>query len=218
MISLILLAAGEGRRFGRKKQFERLFGKPIYMLSLERLHKLFDETLLVLPEEDLQKTPVPEGVKKVAGGKERQDSVFNALIEAKGQVVVLHDCARPFASLELFKKVCELGEFHGKICAIPIRDTVKRVADSMVVQTIDRRGLWLSQTPQAFTKKVLLECHFKARNEGFFATDDAMVLERYGYKVGVVMGEPTNIKITYPEDMLLAEAIGLLLSYAKTPV
>ena len=83
----------------------------------------------------------------------------------------------------------------------------------MVVETVDRTNLWLSQTPQAFRKRTLLECHFKARNEGFCATDDAQLLERYGYKVGVIQGEPTNIKITYPEDMLLAEAIGKLLGY-----
>jgi len=82
-----------------------------------------------------------------------------------------------------------------------------------VVETVDRSNLWLSQTPQGFDRKVLLECHFKGRNEGFFATDDAMLLEHYGYKVGIVQGEATNIKITYQEDMVLAEAIGKILGY-----
>ncbi len=212
MISLILLSAGEGRRFGRKKQFEKLLGKPLFMHSLERLLDRFEETLLVLPEEDM-KISLPPGVVKVLGGKERQDSVFNALLEAKGDVVIVHDCARPFASLELFLKVSQLGDFEGKIPAVPVRDTIKRVAHGMVVETVDRKNLWLSQTPQAFRKRTLLECHFRARNEGFYATDDAQLLERYGYKVGIVQGEPTNIKITYPEDMLLAEAIGRLLGY-----
>ncbi|QID33287.1 2-C-methyl-D-erythritol 4-phosphate cytidylyltransferase [Pampinifervens florentissimum] len=213
MISLILLSAGEGRRFGRKKQFEKLFGKPLFMHSLERLIGKFDETILVLPPEDINLS-IPAGVVKVPGGKERQDSVFNALLEAKGDLVVVHDCARPFASLELFLRVCDLGEFEGKIPALPVRDTIKRVAHGMVVETVDRTNLWLSQTPQAFRKRTLLECHFKARNEGFYATDDAQLLERYGYKVGVLLGEPTNIKITYPEDLPLAEAIGRLLGYS----
>jgi 2-C-methyl-D-erythritol 4-phosphate cytidylyltransferase len=205
--SVILLAGGEGSRLGTKKQYIPLGGKPLYMHSLEKVLDLFEEVILVLPEEDLQKIKVPPKVKKVAGGKERQDSVLEGILEAEGDIVVIHDCARPFASRELFLKVSELGDFEGKICALPVRDTLKQVSEGMVIKTIDRTGLWHSQTPQAFLRKVLLECHFRARSEGFFATDDAMLLERYGYRVGVVMGEPTNIKITYPEDLALAQRL-----------
>jgi len=205
--SVILLAGGEGSRLGTKKQYIPLGGKPLYMHSLEKVLDLFEEVILVLPEEDLQKVKVPPKVKKVAGGKERQDSVLEGILEAEGDTVIVHDCARPFASRELFLKVSELGDFEGKICALPVRDTLKQVSEGMVIRTIDRTGLWHSQTPQAFLRKVLLECHFRARSEGFFATDDAMLLERYGYRVGVVMGEPTNIKITYPEDLALAQRL-----------
>jgi 2-C-methyl-D-erythritol 4-phosphate cytidylyltransferase len=205
--SVILLAGGEGSRFGTKKQYILLGGKPLYMHSLEKVLDLFEEVILVLPEEDLQKIKVPPKVKKVAGGKERQDSALEGILEAEGDIVIVHDCARPFASRELFLKVSELGDFEGKICALPVRDTLKQVSEGMVIKTIDRTGLWHSQTPQAFLRKVLLECHFRARSEGFFATDDAMLLERYGYRVGVVMGEPTNIKITYPEDIALAQRL-----------
>lgn len=213
MISLILLSAGEGKMFGEKKQFRKFLGKPLFMHSLEKTLGKFDEIILVLPPEDMERWPLPQGVKKVQGGKERQDSVFNALLEANGEVVVIHDCARPFASLDLFFKVSNLGEYQGKIPAIPVRDTIKRVLHGIVIETVDRSNLWLSQTPQGFDRKVLLECHFKGRNEGFFATDDAMLLEHYGYKVGIVQGEATNIKITYQEDMVLAEAIGKILGY-----
>jgi len=205
--SVILLAGGEGSRFGTKKQYIPLGGKPLYMHSLEKVLDLFEEVILVLPEEDLQKIKVPPKIKKVAGGKERQDSVLEGILGAEGDIVIVHDCARPFASRELFLKVSELGDFEGKICALPVRDTLKQVSEGMVIKTIDRTGLWHSQTPQAFLRKVLLECHFRARSEGFFATDDAMLLERYGYRVGVVMGEPTNIKITYPEDIALAQRL-----------
>jgi 2-C-methyl-D-erythritol 4-phosphate cytidylyltransferase len=205
--SVILLAGGEGSRFGTKKQYILLGGKPLYMHSLEKVLDLFEEVILVLPKEDLQKIKVPPKVKKVAGGKERQDSVLEGILEAEGDIVIIHDCARPFASRELFLKVSELGDFEGKICALPVRDTLKQVSEGMVIKTIDRTSLWHSQTPQAFLRKVLLECHFRARSEGFFATDDAMLLERYGYRVGVVMGEPTNIKITYPEDLALAQRL-----------
>ncbi|MFN7064951.1 MAG: 2-C-methyl-D-erythritol 4-phosphate cytidylyltransferase [Aquificaceae bacterium] len=214
MISLILLSAGEGRRFGRKKQFENLLGKPLFMHVLERLFGKFDETLLVLSPEDMDRVRLPREVKRVKGGRERQDSVFNALLESQGEIVVIHDCARPFASQDLFQKVIQLGDYHGKITAIPVRDTIKRVFHGMVVETVDRSGLWLAQTPQAFKRRILLECHFRSREEGFFGTDDAVLLERYGYKVGIVEGSPMNIKITYPEDMLLAEAIGKLLGYS----
>jgi 2-C-methyl-D-erythritol 4-phosphate cytidylyltransferase len=205
--SVILLAGGEGSRLGTKKQYIPLGGKPLYMHSLEKVLNLFEEVILVLPKEDLQKVKVPPKVKKVAGGKERQDSVLEGILEAEGDIVIVHDCARPFASRELFLKVSELGDFEGKICALPVRDTLKQVSEGMVIRTIDRTGLWHSQTPQAFLRKVLLECHFRARSEGFFATDDAMLLERYGYRVGVVMGEPINIKITYPEDLALAQRL-----------
>jgi 2-C-methyl-D-erythritol 4-phosphate cytidylyltransferase len=205
--SVILLAGGEGSRLGTKKQYILLGGKPLYIHSLEKVLDLFKEVILVLPEEDLQKIKVPPKVKKVAGGKERQDSVLEGILEAEGDIVIIHDCARPFASRELFLKVSELGDFEGKICALPVRDTLKQVSEGMVIKTIDRTGLWHSQTPQAFLRKILLECHFRARSEGFFATDDAMLLERYGYRVGVVMGEPTNIKITYPEDLALAQRL-----------
>lgn len=205
--SVILLAGGEGSRFGTKKQYILLGGKPLYMHSLEKVLDLFEEVILVLPKEDLQKIKLPPKVKKVAGGKERQDSVLEGILEAEGDIVIIHDCARPFASRELFLKVSELGDFEGKICALPVRDTLKQVSEGMVIKTIDRTGLWHSQTPQAFLRKVLLECHFRARSECFFATDDAMLLERYGYRVGVVMGEPTNIKITYPEDLTLAQRL-----------
>jgi 2-C-methyl-D-erythritol 4-phosphate cytidylyltransferase len=164
--SVILLAGGEGSRLGTKKQYIPLGGKPLYMHSLERVLDLFEEVILVLPEEDLQKVKVPPKVKKVAGGKERQDSVLEGILEAEGDIVIIHDCARPFASRELFLKVSELGDFEGKICALPVRDTLKQVSEGMVIKTIDRTGLWHSQTPQAFLRKVLLECHFRARGEG----------------------------------------------------
>lgn len=207
MISVILLAAGQGKRLGFKKQFVKLGGKPLYMHSLEKVLGIFDEVILVLPKEDLGRVELPTGVKKVAGGEERQDSVLEGLLEAKGDIVIIHDCARPFATTEMFRKVAQLEGVEGKITAIPVRDTIKQVSEGMVIKTLDRSALWHAQTPQGFIKKVLLECHFRARNEGVVATDDSALLERYGYKVGVVMGSPLNIKITYPEDLDLAKQL-----------
>ncbi len=207
MKSCIILAGGEGRRIGFRKQFVEIHGKPLFMYSLEKALKLFEEVIVVLPADAVSKVPVPEGVKKVKGGKERQDSVLNALLETEAEIVVIHDAVRPLATEEMFREVADLGDYEGKIVAVPSRDTLKEVSADTVFRTVDRSQIWLSQTPQAFIRKILLECHFRARNEGFFGTDDASLLERYGYKVGVVQGSYWNIKLTYKEDIQFLEKI-----------
>ncbi len=207
MISVVILASGEGRRIGFRKQFAELCGKPLFMHSLEKVLDLFEEVILVLPEDVLEEIKVHPKVKKVAGGKERQDSVFNALLEARGEVVVIHDSARPLATREMFLKVSEIGDYDGKIVAVKARDTLKEVADSHVVRTINRSIVWHAQTPQAFRRKILLECHFRARSEGFLGTDDASLLERYGYRVGIVEGSFWNVKVTYPEDLEMVKKL-----------
>ncbi len=207
MKACIILAAGEGKRLGFRKQFIEIEGKPLFMFSLEKALKIFDEVILTLPQDALARVPVPEGVKKVEGGKERQDSVLNALLETEAEVVVVHDSARPLATEEMFREVADLGDLDGKITAVPSRDTIKEVSGETVLRTVDRSHLWLSQTPQGFKRKVLLECHFRARNEGFYGTDDASLLERYGYRVGIVMGSFWNVKVTYKEDIQFLERI-----------
>ena len=207
MKACVILAAGEGRRIGLRKQFIEIQGKPLFIYSVEKALKLFDEVILVLPKDALTKVSVPEGVKKIEGGKERQDSVLNGILETEAEVVVIHDAARPLATEEMFREVSNLGEFDGKIVAVPSRDTLKEVSHDTVLKTIDRSHIWLSQTPQAFKRKVLLECHFRARNEGFYGTDDASLLERYGYKVGIVMGSYWNVKVTYREDLQFLEKL-----------
>ncbi len=207
MKACVILAAGEGRRLGLRKQFIEIQGKPLFMYSVEKALKIFDEVILVLPRDAISRVSVPEGVKKVEGGKERQDSVLNGILETEAEVVVIHDAARPLATEEMFREVSNLGEFDGKIVAVPSRDTIKEVSNETVLRTVDRSHIWLSQTPQAFKRKVLLECHFRARNEGFYGTDDASLLERYGYRVGVVMGSYWNVKVTYREDLQFLEKL-----------
>ncbi|NPB07960.1 MAG: 2-C-methyl-D-erythritol 4-phosphate cytidylyltransferase, partial [Aquificae bacterium] len=108
---------------------------------------------------------------------------------------------------EMFLRVSEIGDYDGKIVAVKARDTLKEVADSHVVRTINRSIVWHAQTPQAFRRKILLECHFRARSEGFLGTDDASLLERYGYKVGIVEGSFWNVKVTYPEDLEMVKKL-----------
>ncbi len=207
MKACIVLAAGEGKRLGLRKQFIEIQGKPLFMYSVEKALKLFEDVILVLPRDALTRISVPEGVKKVEGGRERQDSVLNGILETEAEVVVIHDSARPLATEEMFREVSNLGEYDGKIVAVPSRDTLKEVSHETVLKTIDRSHIWLAQTPQAFRRKVLLECHFRARNEGFYGTDDASLLERYGYKIGVVMGSYWNVKVTYREDLQFLEKL-----------
>ncbi len=207
MRACVILAGGEGRRLGVRKQFVEIGGKPLFMYSLEKALKLFEEVILVLPEDVLGKVSLPEGVKRVAGGRERQDSVLNGILETEAEVVVIHDAVRPLATEEMFREVASLGDYDGKIVAVPSRDTLKEVSGDAVIRTLDRSQIWLSQTPQAFRRKVLLECHFRARNEGFFGTDDASLLERYGYRVGVVQGSYWNVKVTYREDLRFLEKL-----------
>ncbi|GAB6066474.1 2-C-methyl-D-erythritol 4-phosphate cytidylyltransferase [Aquifex pyrophilus] len=201
MNTVIILAAGEGRRIGFRKQFVELCGKPLFMHSLEKVLDIFEEVILVLPEDYIDRVNVHPKVKKVAGGKERQESVFNALLKAKGDIVVIHDSARPLAEKRLFLEVMNLGEFDGKIVASPARDTLKEVVEGKVIKTLNRSLIWHAQTPQAFKREILFECHMRARAEGFIGTDDASLLERYGYKVGIVEGSYWNVKITYREDL-----------------
>jgi len=203
----VILAAGEGRRIGARKQFLEVAGKPLLMFSVEKALKIFDEVIVVLPEDALKKVPLPEGVKAVPGGKERQDSVLNGILETEAEVVVIHDAVRPLATEEMFREVSNLGDYDGKIVAVPSRDTLKEVSGDTVIRTLDRSQIWLSQTPQGFRRRILLECHFRARNEGFFGTDDASLLERYGYKIGIVRGSYWNVKVTYKEDIRFLEKL-----------
>ncbi len=207
MKACVILAAGEGKRLGLRKQFIELHGKPLFMYSVEKALKIFDEVILVLPKDVLLNVSVPSEVKKVEGGKERQDSVLNGILETEAEVVVIHDAARPLATEEMFREVSNLGDYEGKIVAVPSRDTLKEVSSETILKTIDRTHIWLAQTPQGFRRKVLIECHFRARNEGFYGTDDASLLERYGHKVGVVMGSYWNVKLTYKEDIPFIERL-----------
>jgi 2-C-methyl-D-erythritol 4-phosphate cytidylyltransferase len=123
-------------------------------------------------------------------------------------VVICHDVARPLASAALFDAVLDgLAGADGAVPSTPVADTVKRVDDGVVVETVHRDGLVMVQTPQAFTREALTAAHRAAEADGYTATDDAALLERVGFRVAVVPGDPANIKITRPEDLLVASAL-----------
>jgi 2-C-methyl-D-erythritol 4-phosphate cytidylyltransferase len=146
-----------------------------------------------------------KGVKVVTGGKERQDSVYNGLKSAGAgcEVVLVHDAARPFVSAGLVRKLLRESAKHGAVIpAVPIKETVKRSSDGKNVDaTLDRKKLFLAQTPQVFHYGLLLDAHRAAREANLCGTDDAMLVERLGKGVKIVAGEEKNIKVTVRDDI-----------------
>jgi 2-C-methyl-D-erythritol 4-phosphate cytidylyltransferase len=145
----------------------------------------------------------------VPGGRERQESVWLGLqaVPAAAELVLVHDAVRPFVSAALVERVLAAARRVGAAtCGMPVRETVKRVRQSAVEATLDRDGLWLVQTPQAFRRDLLWEAHDKARRDGFAGTDDAVLVERLGVTVAMVQGLAQNLKITTPEDLQTARA------------
>jgi 2-C-methyl-D-erythritol 4-phosphate cytidylyltransferase len=219
----IIPAAGLGLRMGGavRKQFRPLGGLPLLVHSLRVFQSspVIDAVVLAVPEADLHycRTEIvePHGFSKVthlvAGGKERQDSVRQALavVQEGVHLVVIHDAVRPCVTMTMVKQVVEAAALDGAaIIALPMGDTVKQVGgDRLIERTMDRKPLWLAQTPQAFRRDWLDEAHRKAQAEGLAATDDAFLVEWMGHPVRVVEGSGENIKVTRPEDLVIGEAI-----------
>ncbi len=149
------------------------------------------------------------GTTIVPGGATRQESVGACLSAVDEGRVVVHDAVRPLAPPGLVASVLSglAAGADAVVAATAVDETLKRVREGRVVETVDRTGLWSIQTPQAFATDRLKEAHERARRDGFVATDDAQLIERYGGRVTVVEARRTNMKITYPEDLLLAESL-----------
>jgi 2-C-methyl-D-erythritol 4-phosphate cytidylyltransferase len=187
--------------------------------------KLFDSCakvnriFLVVPDEDIDfcrkeiLTPakLQKDVELIAGGAQRQDSVYNALkiIEPEDAIVIIHDGVRPFVQqAQLSACIKGAAELGACILGIPVFDTVKKVnPQNEILKTQQRDMLWLAQTPQVFELHLIKKAHEKAKQEGFVGTDDASLVERLGAVVKIIPGSRSNIKITHPEDLNLARAI-----------
>lgn len=213
----IIVAAGEGRRFGGPKAFVRLGPIPLVMHSLEALSaaKGVDEVVLVLAPEAQRTARETLGMQSypvsiVTGGATRQASVAAGLERVPVDVdrVVVHDGARPLVTPELVEAVlAALDHAAGAVAAIAEGDTLKRVSDERVVESVSREGLWRAQTPQAFRTDLLRTAHARAAEDGFEATDDAMLVERLGETIVIVPGDESNLKVTTPQDLAIAEAL-----------
>ena len=221
MISAIVLAGGRGKRmnYHKSKQFIEIKGKPVLVYTLEKFiyNKSIDEVILVLPEDEVDycKKEVLQRYslkvdRIVIGGKERQDSVFNAL-EAmeKADIVLIHDGARPFISEKIIEEGIKYANIYGAAApGVTPKDTIKiKNEDNISVDTPDRNMLVAVQTPQCFKYDEIYQCHRKIKEENAIVTDDTSVVERYGHKVYLYEGDYTNIKITTPEDLILAERL-----------
>ncbi|WP_456396635.1 2-C-methyl-D-erythritol 4-phosphate cytidylyltransferase [Desulfurobacterium sp.] len=216
---VVIPAAGKGKRFGAKKQFVEVNGKSIIEFTLRPFQEssLIDKIIVVAPKESIpeMETRVKDFSKVesvVPGGCERQESVFNGLkyIEGKCSEVIVHDGVRPLITGKMIGELVSAYQEYGVegvITAVKPKDTIKVVgaplegSDFLVKETLNREKLVLVQTPQLFNFEVLFECHKKAAEEGFWGTDDASLLERYGYTVVAIRGDYRNIKITTSEDV-----------------
>jgi 2-C-methyl-D-erythritol 4-phosphate cytidylyltransferase len=211
-------AGGSGTRMRSRvpKQYLSLGGIPVLALTLRALagSRSVDAIVVAAPGDRLEATRrllrryrIAKPVIVVEGGSTRQESVRCGLeaAPASARLVVVHDGVRPFVTPDLLERVLRAARQRGAAtCGVPVRETVKRVRDGLVSSTVDRDGLWLVQTPQAFRRDLLREAHDKARRDGVVATDDATLVERLGVAVAMVPAPGHNLKITTPEDLVTA--------------
>ncbi|MBL0716259.1 MAG: 2-C-methyl-D-erythritol 4-phosphate cytidylyltransferase [Desulfosarcina sp.] len=220
----IIVAAGKGLRLGGvlRKQYRPLAGVPILGRTLSTFVKSgrFDEIVVVAAADEMDACQrrviapfkLSTGVRLVAGGRERQASVFNGLEACRGgddDLVLIHDGVRPLVTEDLLGQCLAAAQQNGAcIAAVPAFDTLKQgLPDGRIEKTLVRDAVWLAQTPQGFRLGLIRAAHRQAREERFVGTDDAQLLERMGHPVFIVPGSRANIKITHPDDLLLAEAI-----------
>lgn len=211
-VTAIILVAGNSRRYGknRNKNFEEVKGKTILSYSLVAFDKneLIDHIILAVKEEEIpmikdiiQKEKLTKSVTLVIGGKERNESVYHCIQETDSDIVIIHDSARPVIKQEYINKCVEsMEEFKGVTMGVKAKDTIKITnQENIIIETTKRSNTWIIQTPQCFDRKILLEMHEKYINDE--VTDDCMLLEKDNYKVKVIEGDYTNIKITTQEDL-----------------
>ncbi len=223
-VAAIVPAAGSGLRMGvdLPKQFLQVGGMPILALTLRAFQQcpLVDAIVLVVPPGDLEYTEreivkrfgLAKVCKVVAGGAYRHESVMAGLAATEGRYpfIVVHDGVRPLIDVETISEVIKAGKrFQAVTVGYPATDTIKEINPSHeVLRTLDRRSLWLIQTPQFFLYSDLLEAHQRAAEEKWDdVTDDSLLVERLGITVKVIMGPKNNMKVTFPEDKDLLQSL-----------
>lgn len=228
-VGALIPAAGSGTRMGgtQRKQYMTLKGREILEWTLSRLltHSKIDEVKIIVPEDDV--ATVSEKLKAwqhnydfsaelqvISGGETRQASVYNGLCALSDSVeyVVIHDGVRPFVKGEWVENYISRleanPEIAGVIAGTAVTDTLKRIDENHVISgTVDRSQIWAVQTPQIFKLRILKNAHEDAIKTKAIVTDDAAILELSGYRVIIEPSDPSNIKITKPFDLVIAEVI-----------
>lgn len=216
---VIIPAAGSGKRMGagRNKLFIEVAGRPVILHTLDVFASdLYCKKIIlaIQPNDESQFRNILAGhpgngkIAYVYGGDERQHSVYNGLKAAGGQIILVHDGARPFIRQHTISRLVQAAHDNGAaIAAVPVKDTIKRADRNQVVETVDRSGLWQIQTPQAFRLPILMSAHEQAKEQGYVGTDEASLVEKTGQPVMIIESDYDNIKLTTPEDLYFAEAI-----------
>lgn len=222
-VSAIIVAAGKGSRMAaaKNKVYLNLRGMPVLYYTIKVFQNIPEirEIVVVASKGEIEycRENIVERysfnkVKKIVeGGDERQESVYNGLmaIDEKAKIVAIHDGARPLIDGKIIINAIKDAFIYKAVgVAVPVKDTIK-IADenNIVVNTPDRKSLWAIQTPQIFERELIITAHEKAIQDRFTGTDDTVLVERLGYKVRLVEGDYKNIKITTPEDLIIAEAL-----------
>lgn len=222
-ISVLIPAAGQGMRMGTsvKKPYLMLGDKPILSRTIERFEQnsVIDEIIVIVDESDVttcgEDVISPFNFRKirelVAGGETRQVSVFNGIQALSDDIdfVVIHDGVRPFIDDDIIFRCLEASaECGASVAAVPVKETIKVANRNLFIDhTPERDLLWRVQTPQVFRYSLLVEAYNKAITDGIDAPDDASLVEKLGHPVKLVMGSYRNVKLTTPEDLLLAETL-----------
>lgn len=219
---LLIPAAGLGKRMGshRNKLLLEVMGRPLLAWTLTAIRATPDISWLGIIGQPLDfpqwqallaEFDFPYPTVLIPGGTTRQESVYNGLqaLPNDAAKVLIHDGARCLATSDLFHRCAQaLETMSGFVAAIPVKDTIKIVNSAKIVTaTPNRDFLWAAQTPQGFWVKELKDCHQKGQDQGLEVTDDAALFEKFDLPVQIVMGEETNLKITTPADLALAEQI-----------
>ncbi len=223
MNTALIVAGGSGLRMQTsvRKQFLELNGKPVIAHTLLAFDgsSHIDRIILVLPLEEvamvdrdiLPTLKLSKPVDLVVGGVERQESVFNGLehLDSNCRIVAVHDGVRPFVTSRQISDCIETAQKEGAcILGIPAVDTLKKVTQHQTIEgTVDRRRIWMAQTPQAFNVDLIKRAHQQARKDHIAGTDDAALVERLGIAVKIIPGSWKNIKITTPDDWRFSEAL-----------
>jgi len=222
-VIVLIPAAGLGRRMqaAHNKQYLALDDRPIlaHTLALFDDHPRVDHIYIISPDDEIpfcrrevvQRFGFAKVRDIVAGGTERQDSVRNGLRACRAgedDIVLIHDGVRPFFPPRLIEAVIDTAaRVGGCVVGVPVKDTIKEVADGWILSTPERGRLWQAQTPQGFRYPLVCDAHERAYAEGWRGTDDASLVERLGLPVAMLEGSYRNIKITTPEDLVLARAL-----------